>query len=84
MPIVAQLCHATFTDPGSKASLAAMSAIHELVLVGTRHVLPEDGVSQLRRVLAPRRMVVLLVDDHLPDGTGVDRGTINDGLIRSS
>jgi hypothetical protein len=82
MPIIAQLRHATFTDPGSQAALAAMSATHELVLTGTSDVMPEDGVSQLRRALAPRRIVVLLIDDHLPS---TERALIeelcNDGII---
>jgi hypothetical protein len=82
MPSVAQLRHATFTDPGSQAALAARSATHELVLIGTRDVMPEDGVSQLRRILAPRRIVVLLIDDHLPS---TERALIeelsNDGTI---
>jgi hypothetical protein len=54
MPIVIQLCPATFTDPGSRAQLAAMSAAHELILIGSNQVLPEDSVSQLRRTIAPR------------------------------
>jgi hypothetical protein len=82
MPIVAQLRHATFTDVGSQAALAAMSATHELVLIVTRDVMPDDGVSQLRRILAPRRIVVLLIDDHLPS---TERALIeelsNDGTI---
>ena len=82
MPIVAQLRPATFTDPRSQAALATMSATHELVLVGARHALPEDGVSQLRRALAPRRMVVLLIDDHLSSTErALVQDLLNDGII---
>jgi hypothetical protein len=83
MPIViVQLRHATFTDSTAQASLAVMSATDELVLVGSHHVMPEGRVSRLRRAIAPRHLVALLVDDHIP---AIERALIedllNDGAI---
>jgi hypothetical protein len=67
MPIVVRLRHETFTEPASRARLAATAATScQLVLVGAFQVMPEGRVSQLRLVLAPRRMVALRVDDHVP------------------
>jgi len=72
--VVMQLHHTTFTD---STGLAALSATDELVLVGSHNVMPEGRVSQLRRAIAPRHLVALLVDDHLP---AIERALIEDLL----
>lgn len=67
MTIVARLRHETFTEPASRARLAAAACTsRELVLVGAHQDMPEGWMSQLRRMLTPRRMVALRVDDDLP------------------
>jgi hypothetical protein len=82
MPIVVQLRHEMFTQPASQARLAATAAIHEVVLVGLRHVLPVDGMSRLRGVLAPRSMIVLLVEgDMTPIERALVEELLNDGII---
>jgi hypothetical protein len=62
--------------------LTATAAVHELVLVGAHHLLDDGRLAALRQALAPRRMVVLLVDDHMP---AVERAVadeiLNDGTI---
>jgi hypothetical protein len=83
MPIViVQLHHAAFTDSTALAGLAAMSATDEMVLIGSHHVMPEGRVSRLRQAIAPRHLVALLVDDHVP---AIERALIedllNDGAI---
>jgi hypothetical protein len=82
MPIVVQLRHEMFAQPASRARLAATAAVHELILVGVYHFMPVDAMSRLRQVLAPRRMVVLLVDGVPP---AIERALIeellNDGVI---
>jgi hypothetical protein len=82
MPIVVRIRPAMFTQPASRARLAATAAVHELVLVGVHHLTPADGISRLRRMLAPRRMVALLVDGDIP---AIERALIeellNDGVI---
>ena len=82
MPIVVRLRQEMFTQPASRERLAATAATHELVLVGVHHHMPVDGMAQLRQVLAPRRMVVLLVDGIPP---AVEHALIeellNDGII---
>jgi hypothetical protein len=82
MPIVVRLRQEMFTQPASRARLAATAATHELVLVGVQHHMPVDGRARLREVLTPRRMLVLLVDGVPP---AVVRALIeellNDGII---
>jgi hypothetical protein len=64
MPIVVRLRHETFTEPASWARLAATAATSgELVLVGAYQDMPEGWMSQLRRMLAPRHMLAVGVDD---------------------
>lgn len=82
MPIVLQLRHDTFTDLRSQTDLAAAAATHELILIGAHHLVPEGRLSQLRLALAPRRMVALLVDDHMPAAErAVIEELLNDGVI---
>jgi hypothetical protein len=82
MPIVVRLRPEMFNQPACQARLAATAAIHELVLIGVHHVLPGDGMLRLRQILAPRAMVVLLVDGDIPV---IERAVIeellNDGVI---
>lgn len=66
MPILVRLGQETFTDPAARSRLASMAAAEELVLIGTHHVMPHGRVDQLRRMLEPRRMVAVLLDDHMP------------------
>jgi hypothetical protein len=67
MPIVVRLRDETFTEPASRARLAARAATSgELVLVGVYQDMPEGWMSQLRRMLAPRHMLALGVDDDVP------------------
>jgi hypothetical protein len=82
MPIVVRLRPEMFTQPACRARLAATAAVHELVLVGVHHSMPVDGIALLRQVLAPRRMITLLVDSVPPI---IERALIeellNDGVI---
>jgi hypothetical protein len=82
MPIVVRLRPEIFSQPACQACLAATAAVHELVLVGVHHRMPVDGIALLRQVLAPRRMVTLLVDRLPPI---IERALIeellNDGVI---
>ena len=82
MPIVLRLRPEMFTRPVSGTRLAATAAIHELVLVGVHKVVPVEGMSRLRRVLAPRRMVVVLVDNGTAAwGRALIEELLNDGVI---
>ena len=82
MPIVVRLRPEMFTRPVSRARLAATAAVHELVLVGVLDVVPVEGMSRLREVLAPRRMVVVLIDGGTPAwARAVIEELLNDGLI---
>ena len=82
MPIVVRLRPEMFAQPASRARLAATAAVHELVLVGVHHSMPVDGIALLRQVLAPRRMITLLVDGVPPI---IERALIeellNDGIV---
>jgi hypothetical protein len=82
MPIVVRLRQGTLTESASGADLYSMAAEHEVVLVGSLCLMPDGRLSPLRRALAPRRMVALLVDDHVP---ATERALIlellNDGII---
>jgi len=82
MPIVVRLRPEMFTQPARRARLPATAAFHELVLVGVQHGIPVDGMSRLRQVPAPRRIVVLLVGNVPPI---IERALIeellNDGVI---
>ena len=82
MPIVVRLRPEMFFQPVSGARLAATAAVHELVLVGVLKVVPAEGMWRLRRVLAPRRMVVVLVDGGTPAwGRALTEELLNDGVI---
>jgi hypothetical protein len=82
MPIVVRLRHEMFTEPVSEARLAATAAVHELVLVGVHQVVPVEGMSRLRQVLAPRQIVVVLVDGGTPArGRALIEELLNDGVI---
>ena len=82
MPIVVRLCHETFAEPASRARLAATAATScELVLVGAYQDMPEGWMSQLRRMLKPRRMVALRVDDVPAVERAVIEKLLNGGVI---
>ena len=66
MPRVVHLRWEMFHPQVCLSGLTAAAAVHELVLVGAHHLLDDGRLAVLRQALAPRRMVVLLVDDHLP------------------
>jgi hypothetical protein len=82
MPLVVRLRHDMFTLPACRARLAATAAVHELVLVGVHYGMPVDGMARLPQVLAPRRMVVLLVDGVPPViARALIEELLNDGVI---
>jgi hypothetical protein len=66
MPRVVHLRWEMFHPQVCLTGLSATAAIHELVLIGAHHLLDDGRLAILRHALAPRRMVVLLVDDHMP------------------
>jgi GNAT superfamily N-acetyltransferase len=82
MPRVVPLHWEMFNSKVGLTDLAATAAVHELVLVGVHHILNDGRLALLRLALAPRRLVVLLVDDHL---AAVERAVadeiLNEGTI---
>lgn len=82
MPIIVQLCPETFDPPVGLTDLHATAGVHELVLVGTHHLMDGARLAVLRRGLAPHCLVALLIDDHVPaaERAVVDE-LLNDGTI---
>ena len=81
-PRVVHLRWEMFSPQVGLTALSATAAIHELVLIGAHHVLGDGRLAVLRQALAPRRLVVLLVDDHMPAAErAVADDVLNDGII---
>jgi hypothetical protein len=82
MPRIVHLRWEMFRPQVCLADLTATAAVHELVLVGAHHLLDDGRLAVLRQALAPRRMVVLLVDDHMPAAErAIADEILNDGTI---
>jgi len=82
MPTIVHLSSGTFYSPDGLTDLNSTAAVDELVLVGARHLMDEGRLAVLRQALAPRRMIALLIDDHVPaaERAVVDE-LLNDGII---
>jgi len=82
MPKIVHL-QAEMFHPGTRlAVLSEAAALHELVLISTHHLMVGGRFAVLRRALAPRRLVAVLVADEWPpvERTFVDE-LLNDGVI---
>jgi hypothetical protein len=82
MPKIVNLDMGMFSSQAHLTALTEMAARHELVLLGTSQLMVGGRLAVLRQALAPRRMVALLVGDHLPS---IERALLdellNDGVI---
>ena len=82
MPKIVHI-HAGMFHPETRlAALTETAAVHELVLISAHRLMVGGRLAVLRRALAPRRLVALLVADDLPpiERTLVDE-LLNDGVI---
>jgi hypothetical protein len=82
MPKIVHIHMGMFRPKNHLAALTETAARHELVLIGSHHLMADGRLALLRQALAPRRMVALLIDDHLPpiERILVD-DLLNDGVI---
>jgi hypothetical protein len=82
MPKIVHIQAGLFQPETRLAALSETAALHELVLISAHHLMVGGRFAVLRRALAPRRLVAVLVADDLPpiERTFVDE-LLNDGVI---
>jgi hypothetical protein len=82
MPKIVHIHIGLFNPEARLAALSVTAAVHELVLISAHHLMVGGRLAVLRRALAPRRLVALLIADDLPpiERTVIDE-LLNDGVI---
>ena len=82
MPKIVHIRTGLFGPETHLAALSETAAVHELVLISAYHLVVGGRLAILRRALAPRRLVALLIADDLPpiERTFIDE-LLNDGVI---
>ena len=65
MPRIGHISMGLFNPRTHLTALADTAALHELVLISAHHLMLGGRLALLRRALAPRRLVALLIADYL-------------------